>query len=464
MDRTKDIPAVVSPEKLYNNYAETSVIGCMLLNAESDNATYAIESLKPTDFYLRQTREIWSVILHMAMTNQQIDLLTVDNALRSQKSDVNFAYLGEIAKNTPSQASLKNYVRIVKDHSKMRNAMAAMSDANGALYESGPIDDRLNKALSFLSEIGSEDSEHDFKDPADVALQVIDRMQAAFTSGKSIVGLSSGYENIDRMTGGFRDSDLIIVAARPSMGKSTFCLNIAENVAILSNEPKPVLFMSLEMPAEQLVSKTIARAGSIMLGKVMNGQAIGNDYDLARVGNALEQINKNRKYLLIDDKGGQHIAQIQARAKRAKMKMGGLSLVVVDYLQMISAEGESQTIRIGNVSKGLKELAKSLGCPVIALSQLNRALVGKPELKNLRDSGSIEQDADVVMFLHDDDYEGQRGDHSLTEVIFAKQRLAAIGSTFLQPELHFSRFSDTNRLPEAKPEPEKKYSKKRFDQ
>jgi replicative DNA helicase len=132
---------------------------------------------------------------------------------------------------------------------------------------------------------------------------------------------------------------------------------------------------------------------------------------------------------------------------------------------MINAEGESQTIRIGNVSKGLKELAKALKCPVIALSQLNRALNGKPELKNLRDSGSIEQDADVVMFLHDEDYEGERTQESLTEIIFAKQRMAAIGSTYLQPELGFSRFSDTNRLPAPKVEHEpKKYTSKRYDQ
>jgi len=462
MDRTKEIPQITKPEKLYHHYAETSVIGCMLLNAESDAATQAVESLKPDDFYLRSHRDIWAQIVFMATRGQRVDMITLDEALMKQGSEVTFSLLGEYAKNTPSQASMHSYVKLVKDYSSLRKAMGAMSDANSALYENGDIQDRINKSLSFLSEIGADESESELKDPADVAIQVVDRMEAAFQSNKTIVGLSSGFENIDRMTGGFRDGDLIIVAARPSMGKSTLCLNFAENVALISKEPKPVLFISLEMPADQLVSKTIARCGNLMLGKIMNGQAIGNDHDVARLGTALELINKNRQYLRIDDKGGQHITQIQARAKRAKMKMGGLSLVVVDYLQMISAEGESQTIRIGNVSKGLKELAKSLGCPVIALSQLNRALAGKPELKNLRDSGSIEQDADVVMFLHDEDYEGNRGDHSLTEIIFAKQRLAAIGSTYLQPELMFSRFSDTNRLPEPKHETKEKTYKREF--
>lgn len=464
MDRTKEIPSVTKPETLYNNYAETSVIGSMIFDPETDDAIYAIEQLKPNDFYLRQHRDIWAQIVILSSTGQTVDMATVENALKHQNSDVTFGQLGEMVKNAPRQANLRNYVRIVKDHSKLRNAMGLFNDAVGVLYSNGDIDERINKSLSFLSEIGAEEADQDFKDPGDVAMGVIDRMEAAFRSGKSIVGLSSGYENIDRMTGGFRDADLIIVAARPSMGKSTFCLNIAENVALLAAQPKPVLFFSLEMPAEQLISKTIARAGNVMLDRVLNGQAVGNDYDLSKVGGALEIINKNRAFLRIDDRGGQHITQIQARAKRAKMKMGGLSLVVVDYLQMISAEGESKTERIGNVSKGLKELAKALGCPVIALSQLNRALVGKPELKNLRDSGSIEQDADVVIFLHDEDYEGSRSDHSLTEFIFAKQRMAAIGSTFMQPELAFSRFSDTKRLPEPKQDTDKKpYRKRSFD-
>lgn len=454
--------------QFYRADAEQSVIGGVMLNANSDRALTALEMLLPTDFYLRQHQQIWEAIRQLFTANRQVDIVTVADQLdrNGSDSDVRFSYLGEISKNTPSQANVHVYAKIVKDHSKLRNALAKLFDASEAIHDKSiePAD-RINSALSMVSEIGSDDAQEELKDPAEVAMMVLDRMQAAFTSGSSIVGLSSGFENIDRMTGGFRDSDLIIVAARPSMGKSTFCLNIAENVALLSASPKPVLFVSLEMPAEQLMQKTISRAGNLMLTKVLNGQAIGNDYDLARVGSALEIVKRNSKFLRIDDRGGQHISQIQARAKRAAMKMGGLSLIVVDYLQMINAEGESQTIRIGNVSKGLKELAKALKCPVIALSQLNRALNGKPELKNLRDSGSIEQDADVVMFLHDEDYEGERTQDSLTEIIFAKQRMAAIGSTYLQPELGFSRFSDTNRLPAPKVEPEpKKYTSKRYDQ
>ena len=453
-------------EQFYRADAEQSVIGGVMLNANSDKALTALEMLNPSDFYLRQHQQIWKAIRQLFSANYQIDIVTVADQLERNEADhdIRFSYLGEISKNTPSQSNVHVYAKIVKDHAKLRNALSSLFDACEAIHDktANPTD-RINTALSVVAGIGADDAQDELKDPSDVALSVLDRMQTAFTAGTNIVGLSSGYENVDKMTGGFREGDLIIVAARPSMGKSTFCLNIAENVALLSNKPEPVLFVSLEMPAEQLMQKTIARVGNLMLSKVLNGQAMGNDYDVARVGTALEIVKRNSKFLRIDDKGGQHISQIQARAKRAAMKMGGLSLVVVDYLQMINAEGESQTIRIGNVSKGLKELAKALKCPVIALSQLNRALNGKPELKNLRDSGSIEQDADVVMFLHDEDYEGERTQESLTEIIFAKQRMAAIGSTFLQPELGFSRFSDTTRLPAPKAEPEKK-TYKRFDQ
>lgn len=454
-------------QNFYKADAEQSVIGGILLNANSDKALSALEMLSPSDFYLRQHQQIWQAVRSLFSVNAPIDVVTVADQLERENSDsdVRFSYLGEIAKNTPSQANINAYAKIVKDHSKLRFALAKLFDASEAINDpSADPTDRINTALSLISDIGSDDAEQETKDPLDVAMNVLDQMQSAFASGSSIVGLSSGFQNIDHMTGGFRDSDLIIVAARPSMGKSTFCLNIAENVAFFADNPKPVLFISLEMPADQLMKKTIARAGNLMLTKVLNGQAIGNDYDLGRLDNALQLIKKNHKFMRIDDRGGQHISQVKARAKRAKLKMGGMSLVVIDYLQMINAEGESQTIRIGNVSKGLKELAKDLGCPVIALSQLNRALTGKPELKNLRDSGSIEQDADVVMFLHDEDYEGQRTEQSLTEVIFAKQRMAAIGSTFLQPELAFSRFSDTQRLPAPKEPEEKKYVKRRFDE
>lgn len=454
-------------EHLYNSYAEESVIGGLLFADWTDKAVMAFEMLRPDDFYLRQTGIIWKAMIDMSTAGKNIDLLTLSDYMESNGIECEFSYLGEIAKNTPGQANIIGYAKIVKDLSKLRKALALTLDACDALQHKGDPEDRLNKALSFVAQIGAEDENNEFKTVNEVLSEALTKIDVAFKSGKSVVGLSSGFENIDTMTGGFREADLIILAARPSMGKTTLAMNIAENVAYFNQDKGNVLIISLEMPAVQLMNKTLSRAGGIYLNKILNGSVLDDTIykdGPGRLTNAMEIITANQKNMLIDDKGGQHISQIMMRAKRAAMKMGRLDLVVVDYLQLVQADGESQTIRVGKVSAGLKELAKALKCPVIALSQLNRGLVGKPELKNLRDSGSIEQDADVVMFLHDDDYEGNRGEHSLTEVIFAKQRMAAIGSTYLQPELAMSRFADTQRLPAPKVEPEHKtYKKGKFE-
>ena len=453
--------------ELINLHAEQSVIGGMLINGMSDRAIYAIEKLRPDDFSQTIHRHIWSAILEMSSRNDEIDLITLMESLRNAGHDIEFSYLGEITKNTPSQANMKRYAEIVKDYAKLRNANAALHDALAVINDNEhEPQEKVNKALSLVAKIGADDDSDEFKTPSDLLTESLNRIQAAFESGKTIVGLSSGFENIDTMTGGFRDADLIILAARPSMGKTTLAMNIAENVAYFNAERGKVLIISLEMPAIQLMNKTLARAGGIYLNRILNGSVVDHDQyreGAGKLSQAMEVVLSGKDNILIDDKGGQHISQVMARAKRASMKLGKLDLIVIDYLQLIHADGESQNIRIGNVSGGLKELAKSLNCPVIALSQLNRSITGKPEMKNLKDSGNIEADADVVMFLHDEDYEGQRGDNSLTEVIFAKQRMAAIGSTFLQPELQYSRFADTKRLPEVKQEEAPKVYKKRYD-
>lgn len=457
-------------QNLINLQAECSVIGGMLINGMSDRAIYALEKLRPDDFSQVANKLIWKQILLMSQRGEEIDIVTLGEALQTSGSEVDFSYLADLANNTPSQANLKRYAEIVKDYAKLRNANSALHEAISLINtESMKPQDRINSALSEVANIGAEDDSDEFKTPDALLTESLNRIQAAFESGKTIVGLSSGFENIDQMTGGFRESDLIILAARPSMGKTTLAMNIAENVAYFNQERGKVLIISLEMPAIQLMNKTLSRAGGIYLNRILNGSVVDPDQyreGAGKLSNAMEAVLSGKDNILIDDKGGQHISQVMARAKRAAMKLGKLDLIVIDYLQLIHADGESQTIRIGNVSGGLKELAKSLNCPVIALSQLNRALVGKPELKNLRDSGSIEQDADVVMFLHDEDYEGNRDEHSLTEVIFAKQRMAGIGSTYLQPELQFSRFADTKRLPEPKKEDDngKRYTKMRYDE
>ena len=442
-------------EALTNILAEESVIGSLMINSETDAATYALEKLCAADFYFRNTRLAWEAIKAVSLSGQPVDLVTVSTYSENHETGLQFHEIAAMANATPGQANLKRYSQIVKECSQLRAAYIACANAMDAINSPGEAEARISKALHEVASIGQDAAKDDeAKSSCEVMHEVLAEMKDALLSNGKMLGISTGFENIDLIVPGLQPADLVIIAARPSMGKTTLAMNIAENVAYTAQVPGKVLVFSLEMPRKQLVKKTICRFGSLFMNKINTGKALETDEDSARISNAMAPMVNNSNNFLIDDRGGLHINQIQAKAKRAMMRMGGIDLVVVDYLQLINSEGENQTTRIGNVSKGLKELAKHLNCPVIALSQLNRAITGKPEMKNLRDSGSIEQDADIVIFLHDEDYEGNRGDHSLTEIIVGKHRNGATGSTYLQPELAFSRFVDTKRLPEAKPEPE----------
>lgn len=454
MDRNKDIPAIRTMENLSNIEAETSVIGGMMLNCQSEQAVYALEILRAEDFYFRDSRIVWEAIAEMADKNVPIDVVTLAEWLAAKKTHITFGQLGEMAYHTPSQANMARYADIVKQSAQLRFALARCHDACEALYGAGDPVDRMKKALDAVSQIGQDETDSDIKDPVDVMFNVLTIMESAYKNKTGLIGISSGFENIDAYTQGFQSPDLIIVAAPPSMGKTTLSLNFAEHAAFIAPEPKNVLVFSLEMSAEQLMQKTISNLGNLYLSKIKTGKALDDTHDYARLGTAQGIISNRRKHYRIDDKAGQTIAEMQARAKRTSMKMGGIDLIVVDYLHLIqpsnAAETEIQTLKRN--MNGLKNMAKQLKCPIIVLSQLNRGLTGRPEMKNLLGSSIIEQTADIILFLYDEDYQGTRGDHSITEVIIAKNRMGETGSTFLQPELGLSRFRDTKRLPEPKQE------------
>lgn len=452
-------------DNLNNIEAEQSVIGAVILECSTYAAIEAIETLNPDDFYLHEHRTYWQAIKEMSAENRAIDMTTLPDFMENRKIQYEFAYLGQCAVNTPSQASILSYAKIVKDMAKLREAMRFCVEAMNAINEPGEPQDRVAKALSLVSGIGADESDGDIKDPVDVMSNVLTMMERAFNSKTGMVGISSGFENIDRFTNGFQDPDIIVVAAPPSMGKTTFTLNFAEYSAFIDPDPKNVLVFSLEMSAEQLMQKTIANLGSLYLNKIKTGKALEHHSDVARIAQAQEIISRRRKHFRIDDKGGQTIGELSARAKRTAMKMGNLDLIVVDYLHLIqpSNQSDSDIATITKNIQGLKRLAKHLKCPIIVLSQLNRGFTGRPEMKNLLGSSIIEQTADIIMFLYDEDYQGNRGDHSLTEVIFAKNRMGETGSTYLQPELAMSRFADTQRLPLPKQEDEPKKKYKRFE-
>jgi replicative DNA helicase len=448
-------------ETLTNFEAEQAVIGGVLQDAASENALYAIETCKKGDFSTRENQIAWAAIQALSARGHHADILTVNDLIITKDPNYKFTYLGQCCMNTPSQANLKSYADIVRDYGRLRTTSSILQSANTILHDRNhePAD-RINRALTEIVAVGADESEQQITNLKDRQAALLQHLEEITKKGGSVTGLSTGFENLDYMSSGLRDGDLIIVAARPSMGKTTLVLNMLERIAITNKDPQWALFFSLEMPAQQILQKVYSSISSTPLSSILNASVMETNEGFAKIGHAMQLMEKSK--LMVDDKGAQHITQLQARAKRMAIKEGSKpAVIVVDYLQLIKAEGESQTIRIGNVSAGLKNLAKQMNCPVVALSQLNRNLTGKPTLMNLRDSGSIEQDADIVIFLHDEDYESQRDEQSITEIIFAKNRMGRTGSTFLQPELHLSRFVDTKRLPEPKieqaPKPFKKF-------
>lgn len=445
---------------LVDEPAEGSVIGGLMFNDKTDVAAEAVSILNADDFYQSANQIIWREIKRLASTGQDVNFNTVYSALLDIGQDYT-SYVMRLANETFSQTNIVNSAKRVKQLSGLRKALNAIYQASEELTGRGDPTERMKKAMSIVSEIGNQEDAADLKNPVDVMVNVLNMMESAFENKTGLTGISSGFENIDHFTKGFASPDLIVVAAPPSMGKTTLSLNFAEHAAFISEEPKNVLVFSLEMSAEQLMQKTISNLGSLYLNKIKNGKALEEKHDYARIGKAQEIIVKRQKNFLIDDSSGLTGADIHAKARRAALRFGGkIDLIVVDYLHKIEAEGENEVIQIRNKIRAMKNLAKKQNCPVIVLSQLNRSLTGRPEMKNLLGSSAIEQEADIIIFLYDEDYQGVRNEQSLTEVIIAKNRMGEIGSTFLQPELAMSRFADTQRLPAPKPVEEKQYKRR----
>jgi replicative DNA helicase len=448
-------------ENLYDLNDETAVIGAFMFRDDSDEALEAISILKPDEFYLPEHRKIWAAICSLVTRGFKADWMSVDSSLRDTGDNQAANMVMQAANFTPSQVSMVQKARRIKKFSQLRSAMNSMSQAMEIICGYGDPEQRLKSSLNALSSVGDEQDEQDIKESATVLESVLTMMKDAISRKDGLLGISSGFEAIDRMTQGFQAGDLIVVAAPPSMGKTTLTLNFGEYAAFLDPNPKRVLFFSLEMSAEQLMQKTLANLGNIYLKKVRTGETLKDDAGAGRVSEAMGKIMARSKNFFIDDKGGQTVPEMHARAKRAQMRMGGLDLIIVDYLHKIEAEGESEVMQVRAKIRGMKNLAKKMKCPVICLSQLNRGLVGRPEMKNLLGSSAIEQESDCIMFIYDEDYQGERGINSISEVIFAKNRMGETGSIFLQPELAMSRFSSTDRKPAPKEEP-KKFAKRDF--
>ncbi len=428
--------------------AEQSVIGGLML----DNLVLEkIEHrLCETDFYRSEHRVLYRAILQLARRQQPFDVVTVLDALKSANtlSDAGGeAYLFELAHNTPSVANINAYVDIVREKSVQRQLIAVAGDIADSAYEPGErlISDLLDfaetRVFAIAEQTASDGGPEAIKS---VLVRTVEKIDALYHSGSTVTGLATGLTDLDQLTTGLQPADLVIVAGRPSMGKTTLAMNMAEHAAIKAQ--KPVLVFSMEMPADALAMRMMSSLGRLDQHRLRTGKLDDNDWP--RVTSAVHMLSEAP--LFIDDSPALSPSELRARARRLVREHGDLGLIVVDYLQLMRVTGtkvENRTAEISEISRSLKTLAKELNVPVIALSQLNRSLEQRqdkrPVMSDLRESGAIEQDADLICFIYRDEvYNEDSPDKGCAEIIIAKQRNGPIGRVRVAFLGQYTRFED----------------------
>ncbi|MFC6440643.1 replicative DNA helicase [Bowmanella sp. JS7-9] len=453
MKSTSSKKAEVSIEKLkippHSIEAEQSVLGSMLIAPDSwDKVT---EQLVEDDFYNRSHRIIYIAILALLKANQPVDVITVSEQLENteQLDEVGgFAYLGELAKNTPSAANVVAYAKIIKERAVARELIAVANEIADTSYNPQGRDasEILDFAESKVFEI-AEKRTGENEGPRNVEQvlgKTIERLEALVKDNREVTGVTTGFVDLDKKTSGLQPSDLIIVAARPSMGKTTFAMNLVENAMMA--ETKPVLVFSLEMPSEQIMMRMLASLSRVNQTSIRTAQL--NDEEWTRVSQTMANL-KDRNNLFIDDSSGLTPMEVRTRARKIARDNGGISLIMVDYLQLmrVPSLSDNRTLEIAEISRSLKALAKELECPVVALSQLNRSLEQRadkrPVNSDLRESGSIEQDADLIMFIYRDEVYHENSElKGVAEIILGKQRNGPIGTVRLTFQGQYSRFDN----------------------
>jgi replicative DNA helicase len=435
--------------------AERTILGAILL----DNAAHseAAEKLIADDFSLDSHRRIFTRMGELMDANRAVDIITLSEELDRQKeleSIGNRAYLFSLTENLPRRLSIEDYVRIVKDKSILRQVMGICVTAQArAADQSEDALDVLNATEAALLEVSERGVGQGFASIPEIVRGSFGSLDNLYKEGKDVTGLATHYLKFDQMTSGLQPSELIIIAARPSMGKTAWAINIAENAAVRGG--KVVGIFSLEMSKEALLRRMLASQSMVDMRHIQTGFLTREDRE--RLTGGLERLAEAK--LFIDDTPGISLAEMRAKARRLKQQAGSIDLIVIDYLQLMSASGmgpnnkrfENRTQEVSAISRGLKALAKEMKVPVIALSQLSRASEQrggdkKPMLSDLRESGSIEQDADVVAFIHREAYynreEENEEDKNKAEIIIAKQRNGPTGSVHLMYLPEFTRFEN----------------------
>jgi replicative DNA helicase len=430
--------------------AEQSVLGGLMLDNQAFDRV--AELVVSQDFYTRTHKLIFEAMVELAEIGDPIDLITISESLEKKNllSGIGgFAYLAEIAKNTPSAANIDAYANIVRERAVVREMIGVANEIAEAGFnpEGRTSHDLLDFAESKVFKIAEQRTKSNDGPQSihSILEKTVDKIEELYQSPQDgVTGVSTGYADLDKMTTGLQPSDLIIVAARPSMGKTTFAMNLAEHAAM--TQDKPVLIYSLEMPSEQIMMRMLASLGRINQTKVRTGQL--DDDDWARLSSTMGLLMEKGK-MYVDDASGLTPTDVRSRARRIARDHGGISMIMVDYLQLmrVPSLSDNRTLEIAEISRSLKSLAKELQCPVVALSQLNRTLEQRADKRpinsDLRESGSIEQDADLIMFIYRDEvYNEDRTEKGIAEIIIGKQRNGPIGKVRLTFQGQFSRFDN----------------------
>lgn len=430
----------------FSKEAEQSVLGGLLLGG--DNWLQVADSISEDDFYNSEHRIIFTAIKHLSDNGKESDAITVGEYLEgcNRLDDAGgLTHLVQLANNCAGTSNLKAYARIVKEKSVLRNVLRITNNLADMVYfpDGRNADSIIEHAYDALRLVSTE-TESDIPSIGDTIGSAISQLEYRFNNAGKITGVETGFEKLDKTTIGWQKGELYILAGRPAMGKSTFALNVCTHAAL---NGKHVLFFSLEMPKERIIDKCASSIGSVPYENIKTGSM--NDSDWGKVGQAMTLIGDSG--LRIDDRGGQTLSSIVMKCKKLHSKRK-LDLIVIDYLQLVRVIGASRYDEVSEVSRELKSLAKNLECPVIALSQLSRNVESRndkrPKLSDLRESGQIEQDADLIAFLYRDEvyYPEHQESKGITELLIEKHRFGELGKILLRSELAYSRFANAGDI------------------
>ncbi|MFC0210953.1 replicative DNA helicase [Paenibacillus chartarius] len=430
-----------------NIEAEQAVLGAILLDTEA--LVTAMERINADDFYRGSHSRIFEAIVELAEKGEPVDLVTLTAKLqdKGELEDVGgVSYLAELAKSVPTAANIDYYAQIVEEKSMLRRLIRTATQIVASGYTAGEdVGGLLGDAEKKILEISQSRSSSGFVSIREVLMEVFEKVEFLFTNKGGASGIPSGFTDLDKMTSGFQRSDLIILAARPSVGKTAFALNVAQNVGVRAKET--VAIFSLEMGAAQLVNRMVCAEANVDAGRLRTGYLEGDDWEkLTMAMGALSEAN-----IYIDDTPTITVQDIRAKCRRLQQEKG-LGMILIDYLQLIAGrgKGDNRQQEVSEISRTLKQIARELNVPVIALSQLSRGVEQRqdkrPMMSDLRESGSIEQDADIVAFLYRDDYYDKESEKkNIIEIIIAKQRNGPVGTVELAFLKHFNKFVNLDR-------------------